>query len=136
MDADGPAAIKAKYDLRKLKELDELVASLVKIDIPFDEYVTGKYAFHHKAGMHTKAIYLNPNSYEILDPADFGLARTINVAHRLTGKHAIDHRARELGLEFGEDELRKITRRIKTLADSGPLSMDQLDSLLRDWVVA
>ena len=25
---------------------------------------------------------------------------------------------------------------IKTLADSGPLSMDQLDSLLREWVVA
>ena len=136
MYADDPAAIRKKYDLPKLRDLDELVASLVGIEIPYNNFVTGKYAFHHKAGMHTKAIYLNPNSYEILDPADFGLERTINVAHRLTGKHAIDHRAKELGLEFGEDELRKITRRIKTLADSGPLSMDQLDSLLREWVVA
>jgi len=25
---------------------------------------------------------------------------------------------------------------IKTLADAGPLSMDKLDSLLREWVVA
>ena len=136
MYADDPAAIRKKYDLPKLRDLDELVASLVGIEIPYNNFVTGKYAFHHKAGMHTKAIYLNPNSYEILDPADFGLERTINVAHRLTGKHAIDHRAKELGLEFGEDELRKITRRIKTLADSGPLSMDQLDLLLREWVVA
>ncbi len=136
MYADDPAAIRRKYDLRKLKELDELVASLCKIEIPFDEFVTGTYAFHHKAGMHTKAIYLNPNSYEILDPADFAVARTMNVAHRLTGRHAIDHRAKELGLEFGEDELRKITRRIKTMADAGPLSMDQLDALLREWVVA
>ncbi len=136
MYVDDPARIKKKYDLRVLRELDELVASLVRIEIPFDEFVTGEFAFHHKAGMHTKAIYLNPNSYEILDPADFGLARTINVAHRLTGKHAIDHRARELGLSFGEDELKQITRRIKSLADSGPLSMDQLDSLLREWVVA
>src|SRR5436189_5412960 len=136
MYADDPAAIRKKYDLPKLRGLDELVASLVKIDIPYNEFVTGKYAFHHKAGMHTKAIYLNPNSSEILHPADFGLERTINVAHRLTGKHAIDHRAKELGLEFGQDELKKITRRIKTLADSGPLSMDQLDSLLREWVVA
>ena len=136
MYADDPAAIRKKYDLPKLRELDELVASLVGIEIPYNNFVTGKYAFHHKAGMHTKAIYLNPNTYEILDPADFGLARTINVAHRLTGRHAIDHRAKELGLEFGEDELKKITRRIKTLADSGPLSMDQLDSLLREWVVA
>ena len=136
MYADDPAAIKKKYDLRKLKELDEMVASMVSIEIPYNNFVTGKYAFHHKAGMHTKAIYVNPNSYEILDPADFGLERTINIAHRLTGYNAVGHRAEQLGLTFGKTELREITRRIKAMADSGPLSMDQLDSVLRDWVVA
>ncbi|HET9808451.1 MAG TPA: homocitrate synthase [Candidatus Limnocylindria bacterium] len=136
MYADDPAAIKRKYDLRRLKELDELVASLVTIDIPYNNFVTGKYAFHHKAGMHTKAIYINPNSYEILDPADFGLTRTMNIAHRLTGHNAVGVRARELGLEFGKDELREITRQIKAMADSGPLSMEQLDAVLRQWVVA
>ncbi|MGH2491560.1 MAG: homocitrate synthase, partial [Candidatus Limnocylindria bacterium] len=136
MYADDPAAIKRKYDLRKLKELDELIASLVSIEIPYNNFVTGKYAFHHKAGMHTKAIYINPNSYEILDPADFGLTRTMNIAHRLTGHNAVGRRAEELGLEFGKDELRAITTKIKTLADSGPLSMDQLDALLREWMVA
>jgi len=136
MYADYPGAIRKKYDLPKLRDLDDPVASLVGIEIPYHNFVTVRDAFHHKAGMHTKAIYLNPNSYEIIDPADFGLQRTMNVAHRLTGKHAINHRAKELGLEFGEDELKLITRRIKTLADAGPLSMDQLDSLLREWVVA
>jgi len=136
MYVDDPAAIRAKYDLRKLRELDELVASMVKIEIPYNNFVTGKYAFHHKAGMHTKAIYINPNSYEVLDPADFGLTRTMNIAHRLTGYNAVGRRAQELGLEFGKDELQAITRKIKTLADAGPLSMDQLDSLLREWVVA
>jgi homocitrate synthase len=136
MYADDPAAIKRKYDLRKLKELDELVASLVNIEIPYNNFVTGKYAFHHKAGMHTKAIYINPNSYEILDPADFGLTRTMNIAHRLTGHNAVGVRARELGLEFGKDELREITRQIKAMADTGPLSMDQLDAVLRQRVVA
>ena len=136
MYADDPAAVKRKYDLRRLKGLDEMVASMVGIEIPFDEFVTGKYAFHHKAGMHTKAIYLNPSTYEILDPADFGLERTIHVAHRLTGRHAVGRRAKELGLEFGEEELKQVTRQIKTLADAGPLSMEQLDSILRSWVVA
>ena len=112
------------------------MASLVAIEIPYNNFVTGKYAFHHKAGMHTKAIYINPNSYEILDPADFGLTRTMNIAHRLTGHNAVGRRAEELGLQFGKDELRAITTKIKTLADSGPLSMDQLDALLREWVVA
>ena len=136
MYADDPMAIKKKYDLPKLKRLDEMVASMVSIEIPFDEFVTGKYAFHHKAGMHTKAIYLNPNSYEILDPADFGLERTINIAHRLTGYNAVGQRAQELGLQYGKDDLREITKRIKSLADAGPLSMDQLDTILREWVVA
>jgi homocitrate synthase len=136
MYADDPGAIKSKYDLPKLKELDEMVASMVGIEIPFDEFVTGKFAFHHKAGMHTKAIYLNPNSYEILDPADFGLARTINIAHRLTGHNAVGRRAEELGLQFGRDDLREITKRIKAMADAGPLSMEQLDTVLREWVVA
>jgi len=98
--------------------------------------VTGKYAFHHKAGMHTKAIYINPNSYEILDPGDFGLERTMNIAHRLTGYNAVGHRAEQLGLTFGKAELREITRRIKAMADAGPLSMEQLDAVLREWVVA
>jgi homocitrate synthase len=136
MYADDPAAIRKKYDLRKLKELDELIASLVSIEIPYNNFVTGKYAFHHKAGMHTKAIYLNPNSYEILDPADFGLERTINIAHRLTGHNAVGKRAEQLGLTFGKTELREITQRIKAMADAGPLSMDQLDAVLREWVVA
>ena len=136
MYADDPAAIKKKYDLRKLKWLDEMVASMVNIEIPYNNFVTGKYAFHHKAGMHTKAIYINPNSYEILDPADFGLERTMNIAHRLTGYNAVGKRAEQLGLTFGKAELREITKKIKAMADSGPLSMDQLDAVLRDWVVA
>jgi len=135
MYADDPAAIKKKYDLRMLKDLDEMVASMVNIEIPYNNFVTGKYAFHHKAGMHTKAIYINPNSYEILDPADFGLERTMNIAHRLTGHNAVGKRAEQLGLTLGMAELREITKKIKAMADSGPLSMDQLDSVLREWVV-
>ena len=136
MYTDDRAAISKKYDLRKLKGLDEMIACMVGIEIPYNNFVTGKYAFHHKAGMHTKAIYINPNSYEILDPADFGLERTMNIAHRLTGYNAVGKRAEQLGLTFGKAELREITQRIKSMADSGPLSMDQLDAVLREWVVA
>jgi homocitrate synthase len=136
MYVDDPDLVRRKYDLRRLQDLDEMIASMVGITIPYNNFVTGKYAFHHKAGIHTKAIYLNPTSYEILDPADFALDRTIHVGHRLTGRHAVGRRATELGLEFGEDELKKITAHIKALADRGPLSMEQLDALLREWVVA
>ena len=35
-----------------------------------------------------------------------------------------------------KDDLREVTKQIKAMADAGPLSMDTLDKVLRDWVVA
>jgi homocitrate synthase len=113
-----------------------MVAAMVGIDIPFNNYITGEYAFNHKAGIHTKAMLNNPECYEIIDPADFGLERSILVGHKLTGHHAVAHRATQLGLHFGEIELRAVTAEIKRLADAGPLSQQELDSLLRDRLTA
>jgi homocitrate synthase len=126
----------AKYKLNDLARLDRMVATMVGIEIPFNNYITGETAFNHKAGIHTKAMLNNPDCYEIIDPADFGLERSIQVGHKLTGKHAVAHRASQLGLHFGEIELRDVTAEIKRLADSGPLSQEKLDSLLRDRLTA
>lgn len=125
-----------KYRLDTLGALDKMVAEIVGVQIPFNNYITGETSFTHKAGMHTKAVMLNPGAYEPINPQDFGVQRTISIAHRLTGKNAIQNRARELGLHFGDAQLREITQEIKRLADAGPLSTAQLDDLLRGWVVA
>ena len=44
--------VRGKYDLSKLKPLEDLVASAVEINIPFNNYVTGFCAFTHKAVSH------------------------------------------------------------------------------------
>jgi len=126
----------SRYQLGNLMRLDQLVASMAGIEIPFNNYITGEAAFTHKAGIHTKAMLNNSECYEIIEPADFGLERTIAVGHKLTGRHAVAHRASQLGLHFGEIELRDVTAEIKRMADSGPLSEDVLDSLLRDRLTA
>jgi homocitrate synthase len=41
-----------------------------------------------------------------------------------------------MGITFGESELRAITRRIKEMADAGELSEEEIDRVLRDWVIA
>ncbi len=123
----------ARYDLPRLRRLDELVSRITGVPIPFNNYVTGEMAFAHKAGMHTKAVLANPGSYEALDPADFGIERRLELGHRLTGWNAVAHRASALGLRLGERELREATREIKALADAGPLSTDTVDEVLRAW---
>lgn len=126
-------AFVSKYKLTMLHEIDQFVAELVGIDIPFNNYITGFAAFTHKAGIHAKAVLNNPSTYEILRPEDFGLTRYIHIAHRLTGWNAVRHRAEQLGLELSEEQLRTLTTHIKTLADEGSMTLDDVDALLHRW---
>ncbi len=131
-----PQAVSERYRLGQLRELERLVARVVGVEVPFNNVVTGETAFAHKAGMHLKAMMTNPGAYEIIPPEAFGLSRKLIVGSRLTGRHAIAYRAREMGITFGESELRAITRRIKEMADAGELSEEQIDRVLREWVTA
>jgi len=131
-----PQGVSQRYRLGQLRELERLVARICQIEVPFNNHLTGETAYSHKAGMHLKAMVANPGSYEIIPPEAFGLSRRLIIGSRLTGKAAIGYRAREMGLTFGETELRDITRRIKDMADKGELSEEQLEQFLREWVTA
>ncbi|MHB9034097.1 MAG: homocitrate synthase [Anaerolineae bacterium] len=122
-----------KYNLPLIGELDHLIAEMVGVDIPFNNYITGITAFTHKAGIHAKAVLNNPETYEILSPQDFGLTRYISIAHRLTGWNAIKARADQLGLVIPDDEVKRLTGHIKELADRRALTLDDVDSVLREW---
>jgi homocitrate synthase len=126
----------AQYQLGVLRELDEMVAEMVGIAVPFNAALTSATAFHHKAGMHTNAVLNDPSAYEIFDPAWFGRERTVMAGHRLTGRHAIASRATALGLTLTDHEVRTLTAEVKRRADAGPLSSEELDSLLRGSVPA
>jgi homocitrate synthase len=124
-------ALVRKYDLPLLQEIDHLVAEWVGVDIPFNNYITGFCAFTHKAGIHAKAVLNDPSTYEALKPEDFGLTRYIHIAHRLTGWNAVRHRAAQLGLELADEQVKVITEQIKRMSDERPLTLDDVDSLLR-----
>jgi homocitrate synthase len=126
-------ALVSKYNLPLLRELDRMVADLVGVDIPFNNYITGFAAFTHKAGIHAKAVLNHPSTYEILRPEDFGLTRYIHVAHRLTGWNAVRNRADQLGLQLDDEQIKSLTNHIKILADQRVLSLSDVDSLLYHW---
>ena len=131
-----PQGVGERYRLGQLRELERLVAKVTGVEIPFNNPLTGATAYSHKAGMHLKAMLANSGSYEIIPPEAVGMARQLIVGSRLTGKHAVAYRAREMGLKFGEGELRAITARIKDMADRGQLSEEEIDRVLREWVTA
>ena len=101
--AANPEYVKSKYKLPMLREVENLVAEAVEVNVPFMNPITCVYlhhcqllittdcliifplehsgycAFTHKAGIHAKAILNNPNTYEILKPEDFGLTRYVSI---------------------------------------------------------
>jgi len=94
--AANPEYVKSKYNLPMLREIENLVAEAVEVNVPFMNPITcvflprsmtvspthtasGYCAFTHKAGIHAKAILNNPSTYEILKPEDFGLTRYVSI---------------------------------------------------------
>lgn len=124
-------ALVARYRLDMLPEIDSAVARMIGMDIPFNASITSPTAFTHKAGLHTKAVIQDPNSYEIMNPATFGLNRTISMGHRLTGWNAIAERSRELGLSLSDATLKAATQSLKARADERAMNMEEIDRMLR-----
>ena len=55
-------------------------------------------------------------------PADFGRERSIETGHRLTGHHAVAHRASQLGLTPGPGKLHEVTAEIKASSRDARIS--------------
>ncbi|KAF2268762.1 homocitrate synthase [Lojkania enalia] len=123
----------SKYKIKKLKDLEDLVADYVEVNIPFNNYITGFCAFTHKAGIHAKAILNNPSTYEIINPEDFGMSRYVHFASRLTGWNAIKSRADQLGLKMTDEQIKQCTAKIKALADIRKIAVDDTDSIIRTF---
>jgi homocitrate synthase len=124
------------YSLASLATLDAMVAGILGIDIPFNAPITAPFAFHHKAGIHTKAVLGDPRSYEPFAPEPFGVERRVLVNHQLAGRHAVRDRAAALGIGGDDEWLRRVTTEVKRRAGERPLHDDDVDALLRASVEA
>lgn len=125
--------VKSKYDLTKLKAVEDLVADAVEVNVPFNNPITGFCAFTHKAGIHAKAILANPATYEIINPADFGMQRYVHFASRLTGWNAIKSRCDQLGLNMTDAQIKQCTAKIKAMADVRKLALEDTDIIINQF---
>jgi homocitrate synthase len=132
---DNRELLLKKYRLDLLYEIDHMVAEMVGVQVPFNNYITGETFFTHKAGIHTKAVLAAPETYESINPSDFGLQRRVHIAHRLTGWNAVRNRALELGLSLTDEQVKAATQRIKALADQRIVTPEEVDEMLRAQAV-
>jgi len=126
----------AAYDLTQVAPLDQFVAASLGLAIPFNTPITAPSAFTHKAGVHTKAVLHNPRAYEVLDPADFGLMRHVDIGSRVTGRYAVGHRVAALGLHLSNTEIATLTHDLKARAEAGTLNQIEVDAFIQNWCAA
>ncbi|KAJ7890139.1 hypothetical protein B0H14DRAFT_3855528 [Mycena olivaceomarginata] len=72
------ANLEKKYNLHLLREIEDLVARVVQVKIPFMNPITGNSAFAHKARVYNKfQCVVSDPSAQVFQPGDFrlGLAR-------------------------------------------------------------
>lgn len=127
------AAMKERFDLKGFKALETRVAVAAGIEIPFNNIVTGSTAFTHKAGVHVKAVLANPETYEGLNPDDFGVGREILIAHSLCGWNGISARSQQLGLNLTHEQCVEAKELIKemTSASHGTMKAAEADRVIQ-----
>ena len=106
--------------LQQLTNLSHYVGEVANVrPLPFRPFV-GRSAFAHKGGVHVNAIAKNPQAYEHIRPEEVGNHQRVLVSE-LAGKSNIAFKAKELGIELGDNDTasRKIVREIKALEDQG-----------------
>jgi 2-isopropylmalate synthase len=94
--------------------LDEL---LNRTPNPTQPYV-GKHAFAHKAGLHAAGVSTDARTFEHTEPELVGNRRDVLVSE-LSGKGTVLAKAREAGIELGEQGALRTTERVKELEHRG-----------------
>ncbi|HZD79331.1 MAG TPA: citramalate synthase [Actinomycetota bacterium] len=99
----GRAALPAG-SLERLTELSHYVAEVANLTPDSHQPYAGRYAFTHKAGLHTSGVSRFAEAYEHVPPASVGNHRGV-VASDLGGRSTIVMKAHELELELAEDAI-------------------------------
>jgi 2-isopropylmalate synthase len=110
--------IKPKIKTKLLVETSELVERLTGIPVPPNKAIVGDNAFSHESGIHTHGVLRFPGTYEPLSPELVGHHRRL-VLGKHAGSRSVERELREMGLRPTQDQLREITRQLKSLADKG-----------------
>ena len=85
--------------------------------VPRNKAIVGENAFAHEAGIHQHGMIEHHSTYEIMRPQDVGISRSSMVLGKHSGRHAFRQRVVELGFALEEEEMERVFRACKVLAD-------------------
>ena len=102
---------------RELYPSSEMLTRLTGEKVQANKAIVGRNAFAHEAGIHQDGMMKDRRTYEIMRAEDVGAPWNPLVLGKHSGRHAVQQRCTELGLQIDADELIEIYRALMTIAD-------------------
>lgn len=121
---------------KELYPTSRLLSKITSVPVPPNKAIVGQNAFAHEAGIHQDGVLKNPLTYEIIRPEDVGFPSSQIVIGKHSGRHAIMKKIAEFGYEISPEDLKKVYKRIKELADKKKRIYDEdIEAILFDEIL-
>jgi len=118
---------------REIMRTSRLVSNVSGIIVQPNKAIVGANAFAHSSGIHQDGVLKERTTYEIIDPAEVGVAGSSIVLTARSGRHALAHRIGELGYAPSETEFEGLYAAFLDLADRKKEVFDEdLEALVSD----
>jgi 2-isopropylmalate synthase len=109
--------IGTRIDTTKIYPTSRMVATLTGLLVQRNKAIVGENAFAHESGIHQDGMLKYRETYEIMDPAVVGIAKSALVLGKHSGRHAFRDRISQLGYAITEEQVEAAFAKFKALAD-------------------
>jgi 2-isopropylmalate synthase len=110
-------AAETGVETTEISRTSRLVSTLTGYQIQRNKAIVGRNAFAHESGIHQAGVLSEASTFEIMQPADVGLADNDIVLGKHSGRHALRAKLAELGYQLSDADLGDAFKRFKEVAD-------------------
>src|SRR5690242_21717771 len=111
-------------DKKQIYPSSEMLTQLTGQAVQVNKAIVGRNAFAHEAGIHQDGMMKDRRTYEIMRAEDVGAPWNPLVLGKHSGRHAVQRRCSELGLQVESGELIEIYRALMAIADERKIITD------------
>ena len=104
-------------DTTRLYPVSQLVSGLMRMPVQANKAIVGRNAFAHSSGIHQDGHLKHTENYEIMNPLDVGVDKSLIILTARSGRHALRHRLELLGYRYDKPTLDTLYTRFLDMAD-------------------
>ncbi len=118
---------------KEIMPISRVVRRLMNMPVPPNKPIVGDNAFAHSSGIHQDGYLKNPETFEIMNPADVGISESKLILTARSGRRALRHRLEELGYELSKEQFARVHERFVRVADQKKEVTDaDLEAIVKD----